>query len=257
MPSLLSIGELVAHLMRPLAILLALAFAAKLMRRGLYIYWAVAAYFAASALQEAVMFSRYQYEPVGSVPFVTLKLITAAIIAWQMGQRAFASYPALASFATKALRVLFPLCVVVALASYYVDPPMQENRHPMLQLTIAVERAIMAGILLFMLAVGAFAGWFPVQMKQNSVRLLIGFLVLLTCDWIALLVTNAKQDWTGWMNVLGVLAQCEAAVYWLITVSLAGETAMAPMTVPWSPQRMSKLTLQLDEIHSHLARKGF
>jgi hypothetical protein len=252
------IGEFLAYVFQPVSPLLSLAFAAALFWRGLRAYWVVAVYFLAASIHGALSYLyKIDQNPPVYIAFTGVELVLLGAIAWELGRRSFVSYPSLAAFVTRTLWILLPICVMLALVTYLTDPPAGPDRHPKLQLTFAVERSVHTAILVFLLAIAGFAGWFPVRMKQNSARLLIGFLVLHTYQWIALLAANMHWQWTYWASFWHIFVLAEILIYWLIALKPAGEVAIASTVPNWNPVRMQELTGQLEEIHSQLARRGF
>jgi hypothetical protein len=225
--------------------------------RHLRAYWAVAAYFLIVTIHGALSFF-YQVDanPPIYVGFTAMELALIAAITWQLGRRSFVGYPSLAAFATRALWILLPICLILAFVTMLTDPP-QAGRHPALQLTFAIERSAKTAILAFLLAVAGFAGWFPVRMKQNSARLLIGFLVLQSCEWIALLAANTDWQWTWWGSFWKIFVSAEVLIYWLIALKPTGEVAVASTVPRWDAQRMSVLSGQLDHIQAQLSRRGY
>lgn len=251
-------GKMLAYFFQPLAPLLSLAFALALTWRRLHDYWIVALYFLVFSLHGAfAFFTNLEQLPAVYFCFLSLEAVLMGIIAWQLGRRSFVSYPSLAAFATRALWFLLPVSLILALVTVLTDPPLPADRHPQLQLTFAIDRSVSTVILTFLLAVGAFAGWFPVRMKQNSARLLIGFMVIQAYRWIFLLAANTRWQWTYWGAFWGGFIAVEVLLYWLITLKPAGEAAIASTVPRWDPERMTALTGQLEQIHSRLARRGY
>jgi hypothetical protein len=253
-----NLGKLLASVLQPVTPFLSLVFVLFLFRRGLRDYWIVAAYFTVATIHGALS----HFRNVDSIPsvyvcFTALELLLIGVVAWQLGHRTFVSYPSLGAFATRALWILLPLAVILAFVTILTDPPIEANRHSALQFTLAIQRSIRTVILAFLLAIATFAGWFPVRMKQNSARLLIGFLVLQACEWIALLASNTNSRWTFWGNFWRVIVSAEALVYWLVTMKPSGQVAVASTVPRWDPERMNELTGQLEQLQSQLARRGY
>ncbi len=254
-----SLGELLAYIFQPVAPLLSFAFAMTLLWRKLRAYWMVAGYFLMLSLRGWLFYSYrdLNQNPPVYIAFAAAELLLMGVIAWQLGRRSFISYPSLAAFVSRALWILLPICVMLAFATMLTDPQAGPDRNSNLQLTFAIERSVRTAILGFLLAIGGFAGWFPVRMKQNSARLLIGFMVLQAYQWIALLTANTHWQWTYWGSFWRIFVLAEVLLYWLFTLKPAGEEAVASTVPRWDPERMGALTGQLEQIHSQLARKGY
>jgi hypothetical protein len=186
-----------------------------------------------------------------------LKLPFAAVILWQLCRLVFVNYPALASFATRALKTVIPACIVFGLFSFLTDPAPPSDRSQHLHLVIAMTRAATTAVLLFELLLGAFAGWFPVAMKRNIARLLIGLMVLYSVDWINMLLANGSTINMRWSNVVPLLASLTIVAYWLASLDRAGEGQSASALPAWNPARLAEMTDQLDEMQAHLSRRGF
>jgi hypothetical protein len=155
------------------------------------------------------------------------------------------------------LWILLPLAVILAIATVITDPPLTADRDPRVHLIFSIERAVYSVILTFLLAVGSFAGWFPVRMKQNSARLLIGFMVMHAYRWFFLLAANTHWQWTYWGDFWRSFVYAEVLLYWLYTLKPSGEVAVASTIPRWDPERMSELNGQLNQIQAQLARRGF
>ena len=155
------------------------------------------------------------------------------------------------------LRTVIPLCVILGLVSFLTDPAAADGRSEHLQLVIAVARAATTAVLVFELLLGAFAGWFPVGMKRNIARLLIGLMVLYGIGWVNMLLANGSSMNILWTNVVTALVGICVMTYWLVTLGRAGELESASVIPAWNPARLAHMTGQLEEIQAQLSRRGY
>lgn len=246
-------------LLVPAGIVTAL-FLTKLASNGLLrSYWALGAWLALNVAEQAL---RLIYSNV-EVPVYraghALKLVLAGVLLWRLCRLVFVNYPAIGSFAARALQIVIPLCIALGIVSFITDHNTPEGRSERLQLVVAAARAATTALLGFLLLLGVFAGWFPVRMKRNIGRILIGMLVLLGFDWINMLLGNSNLSqaalWAA--NAILSLASVCVAAYWLVTLGPAGEEAAASAIPRWDPKELDRMTKQLEQMQVQLSRRGY
>src|SRR6476660_8462351 len=124
-----SLGQLLAAVFQPVAPLLALVFAVTLLRRRLSAYWSVVVYFLIiSVYGGLVYFLKLDRNPPLFIGYKAAELAVMGLIAWQLAQRSFISYPSLAAFATKSLWRLLPVCAILAVVTLWTDPDLVPGR---------------------------------------------------------------------------------------------------------------------------------
>ena len=220
-------------------------------------YWPVIGWLVLDAAERVLQLRFYKFGVVLFQLGQGLKLPFALLILWQLCRFVFAQYPAIGSFANRALRTVIPLCVILGLVSFLTDPAAADGRSEHLQLVIAVARAATTAVLVFELLLGAFAGWFPVGMKRNIARLLIGLMVLYGIGWVNMLLANGSSMNILWTNVVTALVGICVMTYWLVTLGRAGELESASVIPAWNPARLAHMTGQLEEIQAPLSRRGY
>lgn len=220
-------------------------------------YWAVIAWLILDAAERILQFRLFKFDVVLFQLGQGLKLPFAVIILWQLCRFVFARYPAIGSFANRALKTVIPACVILALVSFLADPDPPDGRSPHLQVVIAAARAATTAVLVFELLLGAFAGWFPVGMKKNIARLLVGLMVLYGIGWVNMLVANGSSINIVWGNVITSLVSICVMTYWLVTLGKAGEVESASVIPAWNPARLAHMTGQLEQMQAQLSRRGY
>ncbi len=235
-----------------------LALLVQLARRGLLrAHWPLAAYAMVEGLSGPLTFlSTPTKLPLLFRASEILKLVFAVMVIWSLSRTLFSSYPAIGSFASRAAKLIVAGCLLLGWISFLTDPILPLGRSPALHLFISVERAVITGLLAFLFILSVFVGWFPVRMARNLARILIGFLAILTAAWINHLVSNVASRYTPWGNILSSIMLVGSAVYWSLTVHLAGETETAYTLPAWDPERMDRMTSQLAQMEAQLSRRG-
>lgn len=222
-------------------------------------YWALGAWLVLNVSEQIL---RLVYGKV-EVPIYqaghSLKLALAAVLIWQLCRLVFTNYPAIGSFAARALQVVIPLCIALGIISFISDHDTPGGRSDHLQLVVAAARGATSALLGFVMLLGVFAGWFPVRMKRNIGRLLIGLLILLGFDWINMLLGNSSEtkETLRWANVaLSVVSVCVVA-YWLAAFGPAGEEQAASAISHWDPAKLARMTGRLEQMQAQLSRRGY
>jgi hypothetical protein len=251
-------AQLLGGILQVLASVVVAMLVGKLATAGLgRVYWAVIAWLVLDALEG---FLRFRFPQMDVTLFQLgqgLKLPFALVILWQLCRLVFVHYPAIGSFASRALRTVIPICLILGLVSFLMDSEPNPGRSQHLHLIIAVTRAATTTVLVFELLLGAFAGWFPVGMKRNIARLLIGLMVLYSISWINMLLANSGSVYVHWSNVISALGNICVMVYWLVTLGKAGEVESASVIPAWNPARLAQMTGQLDQMQAQLSRRGY
>ena len=117
--------------------------------------------------------------------------------------------------------------------------------------------ALVAGQLAFVFALCIFAGWFPVQMARNLIRLLVGWLVILAVDWTGHQLANTNPGWANFANVVTSLSLLATASYWTVTLNAEGATQIVGQALRWDADRMDRMTTQLNRMGAQLSRRGY
>lgn len=186
-----------------------------------------------------------------------LHLALATIIFWELSHQVFRNYPALAEFSTRSLKYILPLCALLGVWAFLTDPDVPEGRSPHLHMVIAIDRGVTSALLAYLLATGAFAGWFPVRMTRNAARLLIGFMILFAVRWASALLANTAPEATVWANSLETFTTLLIASYWAYSIDAAGEVEVSATVPQWDPDRLAEMTQQLDQMQAQLSRRGY
>lgn len=261
---MLGLAELFAKLLEgilllPAAVVVAL-FLGKLATSGLLrTYWALGAWLVLNVSEQVLRLIYGQVE----VPIYraghSLKLVLAIVLLWQLCRLVFVNYPAIGSFATRALQIVIPLCIALGIISFISDHDTPSRRTDHLQLSVAAARGATSALLGFVILLGVFAGWFPVRMKRNIGRLLIGLLVLLGFDWINMLLGNSSETKLTlyWANaVLSVVSVC-VVTYWLVAFGPAGEEQAASAIPRWDAAKLARMTGRLEQMQTQLSQRGY
>ena len=252
-----TLAHLLGGILQLVVSVVVLILAVKLAKAGLArSYWPLVIWLTLEATEGILLFIFSKLDlPIYQIG-QGLKLAVATVVLWRLCGLVFAHYPAIGSFAARAVRIVIPVCVGLGLLSYLTEPETPLGRNPHLQLVVAVERAVTTAVLGFLVALGFFAGWFPLRMKRNIGRVLIGLMVLYGAVWIRLLLANVEKATTEWANLASAIVSLCVATYWLAMWGTEGEAESAPGPA-WDRARLERMTSQLDEMQAQLVRRGY
>jgi hypothetical protein len=245
------------------AMLLARLYTAELLRA----YWPVVAFFFLDSVATVISV----WLPAWGLAVYQISHLLGTLLAclalWRFSQQVFANYPPLREFAQKAVRYLVPICFILAAASLFTDPGLTQGAltpgrgaqggglSSNFAVSLALGRAADTAILAFLVALGLFAGWFPVRMKRNVASLLIGFMGLFLSQWIGKLAASTSTDGKGLGGLFMSVLFVAITLYWVTSLTQDGEAEAVSPVPAWNPQLLEQRTRELHQIQVQLSRR--
>lgn len=209
---------------------------------------------ATAALETPLGFATLRSESVMFRVVVAARTVVAVAALWELVRRGFEGYAALGAFIRRMSAWLIVACVAFALANWALDPELPPGRSPALHHSVALLRAVTAGLFGYLLLLVAFMGWFPVRMRRNVLFLLVGLAGFFAARWTMLLGANVSPASTGWMNLFEVSVTAICTVSWVMLLNREGERIETVTGHRWNPAELERVSQQLDAINAGLAR---
>jgi hypothetical protein len=177
-----------------------------------------------------------------------------ALVLVEIYKLALAERQALARFGRKIVVYALTGAVLLTLVVQIVSRGSTVVRYPLLRYTFIFEGVLDSTQLLFLLLMGAFLAWFPVEIRRNLVVYVSGFLVYFSARWIVLVLILQRSSQREWLNVglYVVILACKG--FWIAALKKTGEEAKTTTGHRWNPEEMVRLKAQLDEINDSLER---
>jgi hypothetical protein len=156
--------------------------------------------------------------------------------------RNFVGYALGVSFLASLIRVFF-----------YGNPP---TGQALLHYTFAVAGVVDSTQLIFLVLMGLFLAWFPVQIRRSLVAYFLGFVLYFSALWVILLldIRHTAQREIASFNVIFEVITLACIAFWIIGMRKSDEDHTTTTGHRWNPKEMERLKTQLDEINEGLER---
>lgn len=123
------------------------------------------------------------------------------------------------------------------------------------QYFLVCERAVMSGLLVFVLCSVLFLLYYPVPLNRNAVYYSVGFAVYLTIKAAALFLGNMRfHRWDREISTSLLAASTVCIVFWLFTLNRDGETRKVLLSRRWSAEDEKRVLLKMRAINESLFR---
>ena len=185
----------------------------------------------------------------------TVKLVLAILIALELAQHSLRSYPALAAFARKATLGSIAVALLLSGVALWLTPPiLVRSQSWELSYFLAFERSIDLAVLVLLLALAVFIGWFPMRLSKNSAYYLGGYFSFFAVRWIG----TSGQNFAPQFRIMLSAAMLACSFLCLVALALRltkrGEEETVMPGHSWNPDAMERLQTQLEVLNTHLAR---
>jgi hypothetical protein len=169
----------------------------------------------------------------------------------------FRNYKGIASLGRWA--VLVGIAIAVLLSSLTLPSELSHSaeHYTVLRYYFVVSRGLHASLVILLLLLTAFLGWFPVPMNRNVVLYSMLYALYFITGALADLAYNLGGLATR--NVVGLARDSVELVcigVWAVFLSRAGEAQTVVVRHAWSPQREELLVGQLAAINASLMRSA-
>lgn len=182
------------------------------------------------------------------------KIVLALFVVLELYRIALAGRPALARFARDFIAWVLAAAAIIAASGLLMDNSVPSARVRLLHHFLTFERTVHAWMLVFLLLIGLFMTWFPVQLSKNTVLYMGGFALYFFSRSFGLLLTNLSPELTGYISVAMLLVASLCMLTWTFVLRPSGENEMTVVGHRWNPDAMERLTTQLDAINTRLLR---
>ena len=220
--------------------------------RFLFLYWLV------QAVTDIVMFPvplRSDLYAYLYLSFQTINLILAVCVVQELYEMALAGHPALAAFGRKSVLLVMGLAALFGAAGVVLDSTVLPGQYWRVHRFFTMERTMDFMILMFLLLISGFLLWFPVRVRRNITVYLTGFVLFYFSRSGGLLLANRLPHEFA-RSVSSVLEGLTLAclLVWIWGLRAEGERETTVTGHRWNAAAAGRLSLQLDEINTALAR---
>lgn len=171
--------------------------------------------------------------------------------------------PGILRFSIRFLNIVFAVCLSISV--FTIQPEYAASgvtsSSPLIEqlrvLISVIDRALSLAELLSILCVLAFVLRFPIRVPRNLAAFCAGLtLYLFLKIGVFMLRTYSPRLFDLHPSILGILSYCLAGclVYWLYSISSAGEEAVATLGRTWQTVPQEHLIQQLEAINAALLR---
>ena len=185
----------------------------------------------------------------------TLKLAIAGWILVELARRTLAQYPALAKFAARmSYRALLGSVLLSGVWLYFTPPHLTAGGGWALPFFLAFERSLDLCLIVLLLALCGFIGWFPIRLPRNAAFYLGGYFTFFLIRWVGNNVQNFTVSYRTHLSaaMLGCAAVCLGSLaLWL---KPRGEKEIVQPGHSWNPEAMVRLQRQVEAMNTSLSR---
>jgi len=198
---------------------------------------------------KSVLYGRYYYGAQ------TISLILAIFVVLELYREALARHPALAGFGRRSVVLIIGVAALMAGLGVVLDHTILPGQSPSDHRFLMLERTVDLMILAFLLIISGFLLWFPVRVKRNVVVYITGFVVFYCSRSVGILLVNllspaALQP----MSILLLAVSLGCLLVWLTALRRESEDAITVTGDPAHGAALERLSAQLDQINTAVAR---
>jgi hypothetical protein len=190
--------------------------------------------------------------------YFTAEVISLVLAIWvvlELYREALVGHSALARFGRQSVITLMGVAAIMAGFAVTLDSKILPGQRPAIHRFLILERTVSLMIVGFLLLMSAFLLWFPVKIKRNVVVYIVGFVLFYSSRSVGILLVNllpATALQLMSIIVLGCTLVC--LLLWVIGLRKGGEDVITITGNPSHAEALSRLSGQLDEINTALAR---
>jgi hypothetical protein len=182
-----------------------------------------------------------------------LKLVLVLFVIWGITRSAFAGKPTIAEFLKRKSGYLALGCLLVALASFDLDPTLTWTKNHLLQHVYTIQRTVYSALIAYLLVLSALIAWSRIRVPRNLAIYIGGFMAFFVCESVAFLILNRTGRTAAWINTVTLTISLACSIGWIAAVRLTNEKTIS--TGPrWNPAIFDQLSQQLRNINASLGR---
>lgn len=181
-----------------------------------------------------------------------IKTTLASFVVLEIYNLALAERKALARFSRSLVGYAFVGSFLLSVIIQLATTKSSTIQSLLLRYTLVFEGVMDSTQLLFLVVMGMFLIWFPVEIRRNLQVYISGFVVYFAARWIVLVIRQYFKN--EWLNVASYAVTLVCIGFWIWAMQTAGEKEKTITGHRWNPEEMERLKLQLDEINDSLER---
>lgn len=165
-----------------------------------------------------------------------------------------ARYPGIRTFLQRVMNWVLIGSVLVSLAWVMPDLASNPQRFPLLFYAVAVNKGVVAGLVISLVAATGLLVFYPIRLPRNIAAHAVLYFLYFLSEAVAFFVLNA-QGYAGWewVRLAQFGSQIACLTGWMLILDSAGEKKAAPVAVR-NPGTEERLLRQLEGINEALIR---
>lgn len=184
-----------------------------------------------------------------------LEDVLALLVVLEMYRIALAGHPGLAEFGRAGILTATVLAIFVAGIMSLLDRNLPRGQSANVHRFVTLQRSSDLMVVVFLILIGLFITWFPVEMSRNTALGIAGFSILFFVRAGLLLVTNVlPHRHLAAVNNAALSLETAMALLWAAAIRPEKSREQVVRGHFWDPGSMERLTRQLDSINSALGR---
>lgn len=158
----------------------------------------------------------------------------------------------IASRARRYFKISIGIAILISLLLLLVE----KTPHNLYSGFMIFDRAIVTGLLVFVLLLTGFLVYYPIPINRNLVVYSIGYAVYFLAKASALLAVNVSNTGYRMFDIVVVTASTVSMLLWLIGLSIRGEEKTLVIGHLWNREDHDKVLERLRAINARLLRAG-
>ncbi len=177
------------------------------------------------------------------------------LVLLELFQQALDDKPGIASFSRKFVMGAMGIAAAISVCTLFFNLQDSTPRYIILESFLLVDRVVHLALLLFLLLLIAFLGYFPVLLHRNArVHVAVLSFYFLAKTVVLLFRTIAGVEVAYQANFAGRLIMIGCLATWCVLLSKAGEKRKVHSSWISNPDDQERLIAQLDMINATLIR---
>lgn len=185
-------------------------------------------------------------------------MVLAVFVVLELYRLSLADQPALGAFGRRIVVYVLSLAALIAVCGLAIDARVRPLESAILHRFFTLERTVDLAVSVFLLMIGAFLIWFPVQIRRNVALYVAGFVIFFLTQAATRLMSNIlPQRFLGDIDTALYCVSILGLITWVFLLDRESETKSSVVTGhQWNPAAAERLTGQLESINASLVRFG-
>lgn len=234
----------------------------------------------AMAITGSWLHSHLDYRLVYLV-LIALEALISLFMVYQLLRSITTRYPGIHRLAMKTLLVSIAVAIAIGFLSFIAEvreqaPSTQSQNGPQapgskagedagagaddtwlkraVVLTVDVDQTVSCVLLLVLVSMLVFFLWFPIQLARNTAVFAAGYVVFFAVKSLTLFVAYFSTNALPEIGILTLVVSAACYLYWLVSLTRAGEAMEITVGHRWKPQEQERLLGQLGAINATILR---